>query len=356
MYPFPTIAANPIDIKVPFFTLDNSPTYIKIPAAYIRAAILCVKVPVGAAVNYGAVKLATKYGTTAAAGVLNYRSYLLMHTIGAVFTEIMKTAGDYFEQTFNRQPEKSSSFLKKFIWKVITVFDFVVNKIDRIYCFIIKQIFGEIHTFQEAAKLPNRKLCMSEIFRKVMTEHVKDQFLYIGSWEIGRRGTELLLKTTITTLMPCTKLVYTGIFFVTWYAKVHALRLKVYEEQKEEIDLYFKEPEALINEHVASFLQTLTNHQEDALRISKQVEDLKSLSQEFVELVDAFEIEWQFYNSEEIDDLNDRAAFYQSICTQYERCNTPESLEVFKNDLNEYLHPPRSLFGRVTQISTKTEQ
>jgi len=331
------------------------PNFLKSCPAFIRA-------PIAGIIHFGVIKLSINFGTKVVTGPFNIQSYLLMHTIGTAFSESMKKIGNWTKNTFRRSGQADSSFLKKFVLKLVVGFNHVTTLFDRVYCYVIGKIFfGEIHRSEDAAKLSPRELCMSEIWRKLFWEHIKEQFLYIGSWEIGRRGAEMLLKTTILTFMPATKVVYTAFFCLTYYKKVDDFRKNVYEEQKDEIGIIFTHPDKMINRQIKHLCNMMNEKVEKekavrearnlyaqihpdfdpvslgSLNIDRQVEIIESLSNEFKEVTHEFELRWKYYSSVEIDDLNVNADFYKSIYKRYlkEREN-PEDLVRFKVDLTSF--------------------
>jgi len=349
------------------------------PIKFINDVPLVIRAPLAAVGHYGLIKLAIKHGALTAAGVIDFQSYLLLHTVGAVFEKSIKLIGTLFCLIYRNTMEKKQTLLKRVFTLMTAVSNKITRTIDKVYCYAIKKTFGPIHTAEEAAKLPDRKLCWSEIFRKVFAEVLTKQFLCLGSWEIGRRSVKILLNNTLTFFIPMAKVYDFGYFFgsfcISYLQKINALRSVVYTEQTQEIKDYFDEPIALIDEQIKEIFKTLNqevqqnkqiekqknlyqkidinfqNRYKTVLTLEQQIKLLNSLSTEFKEIVDDFEVEWQYYNSSKIDALNKKAAFYESISKQFYACQNEEQREKFKEDLNTYINPKnKTLFGRLSII------
>ncbi len=210
--------------------------------------------PFLAAMHYGAVRLLVDYGVKAAASPLNFQSYLLMHVIGSAFAVAAEELGKLAKKMVGKQDSCQESLFRQCAWTIIKVPLQAAKKVDQLY----SKVFN-IHTAQEVEEeMEPHELCWTEIMRKLFLEHVIEQALYISSWELGKRGAELLLKSTIVTIIPGSIPIFNlgipfyGIFFVTMYSKkVQSFRLTVLNEQKAKLKALFDPLKEIIEKSYA---------------------------------------------------------------------------------------------------------
>lgn len=211
-----------------------------------------VSAPFLGGLHYGALRfsayLSTKLGSVAAEGPSSLESYLLMHSIGTAFNVTVRTICNLANRLLGPRELSETGILRRVTWKLIAVLETVQRKVDQLYSWIFR-----IRTADEAAKLPDRELYLTEIMRKLFVQHVKEQIMFISSWEVGRRGAEALLKCTIKTFLPSTIKTYVFSFIFRFISKIGSFRSRLVDEQKAEIKVICKKPIKLYNrltEHV----------------------------------------------------------------------------------------------------------
>lgn len=230
----------------------------------------------------------------------NIPSYVLMHVIGNTFGEYAKVLIDYAQKLVGSRENSKNSYLRQFTWKIIDIPLSAAKKVDQVYSKILK-----IRTAEETEKLTPRELWLFEVLRLVFIKHVVDQIFYISAWELGRRGAEMLLNSTIVMIMPSSSLAYAVGFVAGFLIKSIDFIKQVRMEQKAELDEKFTEPQTKINDDyiqlkkdIKERLCSIENIFQRSIKIRKKIADLDVSRLEFKK-------RWKCYPSDDINALKD---------------------------------------------------
>lgn len=275
------------------------------------------------AIHGYAITFAVAKGFKIATAPISIPAYMLVHLIKNAVTFSVdagfKWGENYISGSENPVQQRDASILRKFTWKVAGVGESVLKKVDGVYSWT----FG-IHTAEQAKNLPNTQLYTTELIRKLFWLHVKEQITYFCSWEIGIRGSQLLLKCTILTFAPSTVKIYALRFLGSLSIKVYmAHKMAEVEQQQylqEKLPLLFQPAIEGIREH----------YQALELYCQKGVEG----SEEFErQLMDLFIEKNAGLDSSELS-IEDREELLQTRLNKSERIRLFEQiLDDFKNQV-----------------------
>lgn len=289
---------------------------------------IAFKAPFFGAIHWGAMRVAVIRTTTTA---LSFKSYVLMHVIGTTASEGVKALGNLAHKVVGDREATDKSIVRKCVWTVIEVPLFVAETVDLAY----SKVF-HIHTLAEAKKMQPRELCMTEVMREVFLKHVGEQFLYIFSWEIGKRGAELLLKNTILTFMPSTKTIYAMNFVFKYVMSVVNFRAEVLKEQKEELKEIFEATETIIE-----YYNKLGSNVDEDFNIDTYSFTVNLFEKEVNNAIDI----WKYYPSSDLDEL--------TLLVDRYKMSIVFLLESQKEKLKEIFDPLKTM---VTDASSKLKR
>lgn len=293
-----------------------------------------VKAPINGVLHYGLVKAAMKYGVKAVTVTINIESYILLHVIKTIFEESVKALKSCSKKVFFYF-NTEDSFLYGFTCVLASNCNALVEKIDQVYCFTLGIVFGKIRTAKETAGLPDRDLCINEIARNIFAQHVNDYLIDVGGWEIGRRGAQILLNSTIVTLTPCTPLMYSFLFFVNYVGKLQARLDVIQKEQTAEIEKTFRDIKTQIKDQIIKISNVLENNHLDKQTLQDEISILTPMCEKFEKLLDTFEEKWQNHLSAETENLNQYLEYYKDIFNRHAKCITSTDFDKFRDDLKE---------------------